>query len=585
MRFTRARIVPLVVVGLAGAGVVALQSPASATVSTTTITSPLDGAHYLVTDANSDPIQTVTLTGTSDGTTGDVLNINCFGVAGSREKSDGPQGVPVQADGTFSVEMPIDTGFGSCRLRAVPDTFSSGDSLAGFDGPTITTEYLVSSKIASGPNAGMTYDYHVLFQGSKALNDFYSATRLGLFQSRLSYAGGTSSDDLWSSVASLPHRYGAVQSQVRIDGKDAYGPYTAQEALKFVDRDGAPALGYDAQRDAGTGVVTIHETDPFVVCPGQTSFPPQSADCPSFDSAGVQLERTFTTGDGDRQVHVDDVWRSTDGKPHSISAAYLENVYGYSNVVGDTTQVGLKLRWSGDFQTFPGYSTYPGPSQLANSILVRHSNPAPDGDLYAPRGAVTFDFPADVEWEQNGVVNLRAASFSVPAGGSRLLRQSFVIGTTDSEVLAKAKANQSLITPYRPDAWIKPPGGTFKGDDIYNGTGVGQEVVGGRSFVFAFQNDGTRTDSFRIKGASSMNGFGVTYLSGATGSYRITSAVTRGTYVKHNVAPGERFYVRLVVSLPSKANGQHASFPVSVTSLGNPYRRDVVLAGVLMPIP
>lgn len=584
MRFTRARVIPVLLLVLAGAGVVALQSPASATVSTTTITSPVDGAHYLVDDTSSDPIETVTVTGTSDGTTGDFLNIECFGVAGSRGSTPGPQGVPVQADGSFSVEMPISTGLGACRLRAVPDSFFSGDSLSGFAGPVITTEYAVGSKVASGPNAGMTYDFHVLFQGSKAVNDFYSASRLGLAGTRLSYAGGTSSDYLWSGVAALPHRSGAFQSQVRIDGKDAYGPYTAQEALKFVDRDGAPALTYDAHRDAGTGVVTIHETDPYVVCPTQTSYPPDSGSCPSFDSAGVQLERTYTTRDGDRQVDVQDVWRSTDGTAHSISAAYLDNISGYSTVAGDSTQVGLKLRWSGDFQTFPGYTTYPGPTQLANSILVRNSDAAPDGDLYAPRGAVSFDFPATVEWEQNGVVNLKARSFSVPAGSSRLLRQSFVIGTTDAEVLAKARSNQSRITPFRPDGWIKPSGGTFQGKNLYNTTGAGQTVGGTTTYVIAVQNDGTRTDSFRIRGAASTGGFGVKYLAGTTGNTSITYAVTHGTYVKHYLPPGGVHYFRLVISRPSRPEGQQARIPVSMTSSGNLYRKDVVAAQVVMPI-
>jgi len=583
--FRRSRVAPLLLLALAGAGVVALQSPASATVTTTSITSPLDGAHYLVDDTNSDPIETVTLTGTSDGTTGDLVDIKCFGGPGSREYADGPFGVPVQADGSFSVEMPINTGYAACRLRAVPDSFGSGGSLASFSGPTITTEYVQSSKVASGPNAGMTYDFKVLYQGSKAANEFYSAGRRGLSTSRLSYDAGIGGSYLWNVAGALPNRAGAFRSAVRIDGQDAFGPYTAQDVMHFVDRTGAPALTYDTHRDVGTGVVTVHEVDPYVVCPTPVTYPPDTSACPEFETAGVRLERTYTTSDGDRQVHVQDVWRSTDGKAHSISAVFVEQVGAYDSAAGDVTQPGLKLRWSGGFETYPGSpTTYDGPTQLANSVLVRNSNTSPDGDLYQPRGAFTFDFPTAVEWEQNGVVNLQAKSFSVPAGGTRVLRQSFVIGTTDAEVLAKARANQSRITPYRPDAWIKPPGGTFKGNDIYNGTGVGQDLVGGRTFVFAFENDGTRTDNFRIKGASSMDGFRVTYLSGAIGSYAITSAVTHGTYVRHNIAPGERFYLRLVVSPPSGANGQSASFPVSVTSLGNVYRRDVVIAGVLMAI-
>jgi hypothetical protein len=585
MTFSRARVAPVLLLALAGAGVVALQSPAEAAITTTTITSPVDGSKYLIDDTNSDPIPTVTLTGTSDGTTGDLVDIRCFGVSGSRDYAPGPSAVPVQADGSFSVEMPINSAYAACRLRAVPDSLGSGDSLAAFSGPTITTEYALSSKVASGPNAGMTYDLNVLYQGSKAFNQFYSAGRGGLYGDRLSYAGGTSGNYLWAGAAALPARSGAIQSAVRIDGKDAFSPNTAQEVMGFVDRAGAPALTYDAQRDAGTGVVTVHEIDPYVVCPAPTVYPPPSEDCQQFETAGVQLERTYTTSDEDRQVHVRDVWRSTDGKAHSISAVYLENVNGYDYVTGDVTQVGLKFRWSGSFDQYPGSpTTYAGPTQLPNSVLVRESNTAPDGDLYVPRGAVSFDFPAKVEWEQNGVVNLQAKTFKVPAGGSLLMRQSFVIGSTDAEVLAKAKANQTRINPYRPDAWIKPSGGTFKGNNIYSTSGAGQTVGGTTTYVIAVQNDGTRTDSFRIRGGASMHGFAVKYLAGGTGNTSITYAVTHGTYALRYLVPGERRYLRLVVTLPSTANGQVATFPISETSLGNTYVKDVVKAVLQMAI-
>jgi len=584
MRFTRSRVVPVLLLALAGAGVVALQSPASAAVSTTTITAPLDGAHYFVDDTNSDPIETVTVTGTSDGTTGDTLDIRCFRVAESQGWEDGPFAVPVQADGTFSVEMPITSAKATCRLRAVPDSFASGDSLAGFTGPTITTEYLTSTKVASGPNAGMTYDFDAVYQGSKAWSEFFSAGRGGLYNDQLSYPGGVSSQTFWAAAAALPHRYGAYTSAVHIDGKNAFSPYTAQSALNFVDRPGAPALTYSAHRDVDTGILTIHETDPYVVCPSTTQYPPPSDDCPEFVSAGVRLERTYTLHDGDRQVYVRDVWRSTDGKVHSIAPVYLDDVASYyDDVANEVSKVGLKLG-AGAFFTYPGSpTTYPAPTPLAKSLLIRDNNTAPDGDLYVPRGAATFDFPNTVEWEQNSVINLQASSFSVPADGSRLIRQSFVIGTTDAEVLAKARANQSRITPYRPDAWIKTPGAAFTGNDVYNTTGAGQSVYG-TAVAIAIQNDGTRTDSFRIKGASSIDGFRVKYLAGGTGNYDITYAVTHGTYVKHNLGPGSRHYLRLVIRVPS-ANGQNAWFPISVTSLGNTYRKDVVRTFVALPVP
>ncbi|RNL77678.1 hypothetical protein [Nocardioides marmorisolisilvae] len=583
MRFTRARVIPVLMIALTGAGVVALQSPASADVSTTTITSPLDGAHYLVDDAHSDPVETVTVTGTSDGTTGDTVDIRCFGVAGSRDWNGGAFAVPVQVDGTFSAEMPITAAKASCRLRAVPDSFTDGASLAAFSGPTITTEYLTSTKVASGPHAGMTYDFDAVFQGSKAWNEFHSVGRGGLFGSQLSYPGGISSNYLWSGAAAgLPHRSGAVRSAVRIDGKDAFSPYTAQAALNFVDRPGAPALTYSAQRDA-SGVVTIRETDPYVLCSSVTTYPPDPGACPEFKTAGVQLERTYTTADSDRQVRVRDVWRSTDGKAHSISGIYVENVNTVDAQSGESTVVGMKLGHGGYFTDPDPQITLTAPWPLANSAELRESNTAPDGDLYVPRGAVTFGFPTGVQWEQNGLINLVAASIRVPGGDYRLIRQSFVIGTTDAEVLAKAKVNQSLITPYRPDAWIRPAGGTYQGNNVFNTTGAGQTVAGKRTFLIVIQNDGSGSDRIRIRGAAHVNGFGATYLKGATGHTSITYAVTHSDYVV-NLAPRSFSYLRLVVRPPSSAHGQGATFPFTLMSLNNAYRRDVVAAQVQMPI-
>jgi hypothetical protein len=583
MRFTRARVAPGLLIALASAGAVAVQSPASAAVTSTNITTPLDGAHYLVTVI---PSTKVTVAGTSNGTTGDFVDINCYSV-GSSDWQPGPEDVPIQADGSFSVQMAISDPYQTCRLKAVPANYAEGGSLTNFTGPRVTSEFRREFKVQSGPNAGKLYDYGISFQGAEAAFDMTSATNGGYWDSRLTAADGSSSNYFWDSTgASLRASSGDTRSRVRVDGRNAYGPASAANIQFGAPIPGLPALTWSVTRDGVTGVTKITEKNPLVACPVGTPYPANGGNCASLSSVGVRLERSYVVTDKGRQVHLTDVWRSTDGKSHVISAFYQSEVHGidYRGIPDTVTDVAFKLPWVGGFQTFGGDATYPSPSKLANSILVRDSNTSLDGDTILPRGALTFDFPAKVHRTDYNALNLEASTFTVPAKSSRTLRQSFVIGSTDASVLAKAKSNETRINPYRPDAWIKVSGAKyFKGNNVYNTTGGSQAVCCAKTYVIAIQNDGTRTDSFRIRGDGAKSGFGVKYLAGATGNTSITYDVTHGTYAVRNLPPGEKRYLRLVLTFPSP-NGQVGSWLISATSLADGTRKDVVKATVQMAI-
>jgi len=573
MRLSRSRVIPVLIVALAAAGVVALQSPAQAVgVTTTNITTPTDGTHFL---ADSGPYPNFNVAGTSDGTTGDQVDIRCYTIGSSDWTMS--YTADVQANGSFAKLVPINGPYGTCRLIAVPHGYPGGAALTGFTGPRVTTEYQYTKY----------HDYEIAYQGSKAIFDISSATAGGYWDSRLDYPDGSSSNYAWSGRgASLTAEDSASRSGIQIDGRNAYGPFSASDEQFDGAVPGAPKLTLSSvSRDDATGLTRISEKDPLVRCPSTTPYPASAATCAKFFTTGIRLERSYVIADGGRQVHVTDIWRSTDGRSHTVSARYQQRVHGYDYVTASSTDVGLKLRWRDTtFRSFSGALTYGGPTQLANSILFRDAISAPDGDTTLPRGALTFDFPASVQRTTYRTFTLAAKSFTVPAGGSRKLRQSFVIGTTDAEVLAKANANQKRINPYRADALIKASGGTFKGNNIYNTTGAGQTVGGKTTYVIAIQNDGIRTDSFRIKGAASKNGFKVTYLPSSGTGNSITYAVTHGTYVKRYLDPGERAYIRLVITLPSTSEGQSAEFPITVTSVGNTYVKDVVKVLMHMPI-
>jgi hypothetical protein len=424
---------------LVGFGVCA---PAHAAVTSSNITAPDDGSHYLITDAN--PAATVPVTGTSNGTTGDFVDIRCYERADHWD--DVQDNIAVAAGGSFSTTMSTDDPYGTCILRAVPHGLAETGDASPFTGPTVTTEYNQSYRVASGPNAGTVYDFYVLFQGASAMNDYVSATQGGLWDSRLQYANGYSSTYLWYGNAGLPgsEPSPAGRSFLKVDGRNAYGPRSARDL--FENNAGLPQLTFDASRDPATGNTTIHETDPLVVCPNETPFPPDAGACPQFNSAGVQLERTMITDDGGLQVHVVDTWRSTDGATHTISPHYDQEIWGRDPQVTDVP-VGLKLPWIGDFQTFTSDTVFPGPPPGAGSIFVRANNGAPDGSETYPLGAVSFDLaPVEVRRVANGEFTLRNENVTVPAGGTAVTSEDFVMGQSQATVEAKAAANVDQLS-------------------------------------------------------------------------------------------------------------------------------------------
>lgn len=567
------------VTAVAGLSLVALGPTAEATVTTTNVTSPVDGATFMVTSESPPPIL---VQGTSDGVFGDNLNLRCY--YGPTEYDVlNVNTIPVNPDGTFSVNIDRDAPYSTCRLRAVPVGWPDGSSVSSFTGPRVTTEVSVPQIVQGGPNDGKVFDYYVLFQGEFASNDYRSATIGGLYDTRLQAADGTMSGYFWAQNGALSGNEGGVRSYLQVDGRNGYGPFTAW--ARFPDNPGFPELTYTASRNVTTGVTTIHETDPIVACSTETAFPPTAGSCPSFVDTGVRLDRTIVTDDGGRQVHVSDVWRSTDGQAHTISAHYEQAVGG-----AGLNSVGHKLPWMGSaYQVFTSTVNYPAPPTVPATVFVRNDTAAPDGDTFSPRGAITFDVrPSSIHRPEYRKVVLRNDGITVPAGGTRLVHQDFVIGTTEAEVANKAAANEARYRTYRPDTMIrKKSASAYLGNNVYNVTGAGQ-TAGVRkkrsrtaTFVLRVQNDGSAVDSFTLKGTGSRTGFAVRYLAGASGTTNITTAVKNGTYRLANLAAGQSRYVRLVVKVKAGARrGAIRSWLVLASSTHNSARRDAAKATV-----
>jgi len=569
---------------LATTGIVAIglgEAATAAGVTSSTITSPGNGSHWFTTDSN--PAADVDVTGHTNGTTGDSVTVRCY--FRNDEWSEIAAFVPVDANGDFSTQMTTDWVYsGACTLRAVPDFWPSGASTAAFAGPRVYSERMTTSRVASGPNAGKAFDLWVLFQGSGAMNEYGSATGNALANSRMLYADGTSGYTFWHYDSSLSGYEDGVRSRIQVDGKNAYGPASAEERIPNATQlAGFPGLTSSASRNASTGSTTIHEADPLVRCPDET-YPP-SASCTSLISVGVRLERTITADATGRQVHVSDVWRSTDGHAHSVSAHYLQPVNGSLPDGLFTLPSGFKLPWlSATYQTFSGVQDLTGTSHVPASMFVRQDNTAPDGSTALGRGAVTFDTPvATVHRRLKSEVTF-LDTIAVPAGGTRTVRHDYVSGTTESQIAAAAAASRIRLNPRRSDGLIRTASSAYVGNDVYNTTGAGQTATAKKkrgkkaTFFIAVQNDGTLTDTFRLLGGGNRKGFRVTWFAGTED---VTSQVTHGTYTLRDLAPGQQRVIRLVVKVKAAAKkGIVRSWLLHAAAVHDSTSNDTVAASV-----
>jgi hypothetical protein len=140
---------------------------------------------------------------------------------------------------------------------------------------------------------------------------------------------------------------------------------------------------------------------------------------------------------------------------------------------------------------------------------------------------------------------------------------------------------------YQPDGLIKKASATsYSGAKIYNTTGAHQIVAAkvrrGHSVTFDIKavNRSSAIDRLAVKGAGAKTGFTVKYLAGMSGTTTITTSVLNGSYVL-KLGPGAAKVFRLVVTAKAGAVVGTADYwPVTLTSVHDTTRKDVVKASV-----
>ena len=432
--------VATVVAALFAAGV------AQAAVTQSSITSPSDPYFGL----DQGQTQSVTISGTSNGTTGDQVDIKCYHDDGSAGAFVGTvtTGVAVQAGGGFSTSVPIGAlrvGDGLCRLRAVPSGSPPVTGLSAFLGPRTSIGWLRVFY-----NGAVPFGFFVREMQLAAGNEYDDFGGCGLVTTYLldptvfgQVDGNAFACNDWpdNPAISDPSRSGVLV--------DNHNAYVAGEAAG-INRNatGFPSVTVDSiVQNPSNGDITVHETDQIVRCHGDP-FPANNSNCTAFDSSGVVLHRTITQTNSGQTIAIDDQYASTDGSSHAVNLL-LEQDQGFNSA--NTTGTDLLYQ-------FPGQSSFVGHSS-GDSVQVPTSSPAtiyikngsyPDGSTSGAVGAITYDQPPSgpFVFGASGALNFDAPHvLTVPAGGSASVGYTYSYGFTLAAVQHDALLAEDRASP------------------------------------------------------------------------------------------------------------------------------------------
>ncbi|MDW5598442.1 hypothetical protein VSS74_29045 [Conexibacter stalactiti] len=414
-----------------------LPTGASATVTRTAITTPSEPLYAAYRFAAPEAVFSVS--GTSDGTTGDMLALRCEPGFGGRLSEP----IRVAADGSFTTTASM-TAIGSspCRLRAVP-AGHAGDELAAFEPRLVALT-------AYAPEARVTP-----VRGSVELRPFsfdvYTGHRHGIANVRPSDDGGLREvfsllpDTLartpsWALAAYLLPDAADPRTPVEVDGAASYGG----RLIPRLDFDGAgpqdrsaPA-GYTGVQSAVTvdpqsGDVTVLESVPIVHCSGTDRPDPLPAECMSVRPSGIRHERTYRFTREHRVIAVRDSWISSDERAHRVRVVMTHSA------LTDPPSL-WRLPAEPELSPAGGELRHPtGPGTVAHR--------AESGALAA--GAIAFD-PAPAEFSFPFNNRLREVSLlEVPAGAVVEVRRTFAHAPTVAGV-------EQLLPPPAPVPQLAP---------------------------------------------------------------------------------------------------------------------------------
>ncbi|MGB9183180.1 MAG: hypothetical protein WCB67_03875 [Solirubrobacteraceae bacterium] len=452
-------------------------SSAGAAITTTAISSPASPWIYAF-NGDASPAPTVTISGTSDGTSGNRYDIDCFyNESGYNYAVRIAANLPVGAGGAFSwtgAVNPLNFVTGNlfpaagitCELRAVPaGAVTPGTAynfpLAAYAGPLAELELRRSYQASGGNN-----DYWYTDSSLGATNGYNSVGDCGVYMYPRNpvsgqYAYGfnlTSTSNPyggWDCAGTLSGSQdsGYGRSEIQIDGRNAFGSFGANAAYSTGGQAaGFPPLSMSVGRESGVGGnALIAESEGLVSC-ADASYPATAAKCGggkgTWNSDGVTLSRSTVQTHNGQEVTQTDTFTSTDGQAHGLD---LE----YDNYTG--TGIFSSPVWL--LPGSSGYATYsPGDTAgfggASTDAIFARDGVLGGNALESPAALVYNTQPDSARFKSASelLLNYRRA---VPAGGSLTISHTYV--DTADEATTTALVNAVIDQTIKPTVTFTAP--------------------------------------------------------------------------------------------------------------------------------
>jgi Glucodextranase, domain B len=474
----------LVAFAAALAGVAALAPAAEAAITESAVTSPADGTLMFQSRA-SEPSKTFTVEGTTNGTTGDSVDIDCY--QGASSVGGYTTGIAVAANGSFSAAVPESAlPVNTCHLLAVSHGANPEPGTA-YTGPRVGFSGLVPRTLESGPNAGDVFGFMFGDQTMSAqayvdsIDECGPATTLPDGTSAVNVSGYIL--DCAGSFYNAPEEFFATKeldlnrSEIQVDGQNAYGSDSAAGLFNVdstekgegkkasTELEGFPSLHVRTDSfNSSTGEAQVSDEEPLVKCAPEDPYAPTAANCTEFASTGVLLTRVTHFIDAGRAAIVTDTYASSDGHAHALDLLYETDLEGATDGWMLPGENAFRARETGETGAAP-------PAAESVFGIVDPAQPPSFTNLV---GALTFansyysvrfdntlwpEYP-----ERSALFEYRR---TVPAAGSTSITWSYATGTSLAEVQADADQVQPPAI-----AIAGPPTGTIVGTPTVTVTGT-----------------------------------------------------------------------------------------------------------------
>jgi hypothetical protein len=170
---------------------------------------------------------------------------------------------------------------------------------------------------------------------------------------------------------------------------------------------------------------------PVSRCATDVSFPPSAGTCPTMVSSGIEVKQTSTFLPGGHQVRMRSVFRSLNGKRHTVRLDYDNHV---SRLIGGNP--GYRFPGQAAFHVSTAGETVTHLGHGAGTLLARDDMFGSEGDPLVATRAITWSrTPTSIHFSNTDLTDFGITyTLHVPKGGAARL------GFTDSDAVRTSQA-------------------------------------------------------------------------------------------------------------------------------------------------